>query len=218
MQSYLDHRDVEIDPTEWLDIKWSLQYLTRIHGEENSGFIVELCAGKGYLVSRLKRWFPDYFVFGYDIEGYKYSDNVSKIDLETTDPSPADYYVFQHCLEHLNQDRVVDLLTYMARNSKGYVGILPGHYVDDPTHIINHYHVGEVKRIVEEVGRRLESIKAIYYCIRPDILSYIYPEYMDYLVVVSDRPVKCFRTLPFKYRTLRGIVRRMLERERGVNI
>ena len=214
MKNYLDRRDEEIDRSEWLDIIWALRYLMRIHPEKRSGVIIELCAGKGYLTELLDRKFPRYVVFGYDIEGYKYSNYVFRLDLEETRPSPATYYVFQHCLEHISQNRVVDLLSYMALVSRGIVGVLPGHMLRDPTHKVNHYHLNDVHRIMKKVSERIGQDKNIYYCVRPDIHSYIYPSDLDYLLVITDRRVECKHTLPPWFRMFLKINRRLIAFEK----
>ena len=195
---YLDMRDSEIDTTEWLDIYTSLKALNPKRNE----VIVELCAGKGYLINYLSNRLENKII-GVDLEGCKYNNRVICMDLSRHDPPKGDIYIFQHCIEHIPQLRVRSILKQALNHGRAIIGILPGHHVRDPTHIVNHYHLNDIIDIVQYVNPP-------YYIIRPDINSYAYPSNLDYLLVMSKTPIKKIDTIPLKLASIIYIYRKML--------
>ncbi len=200
MSSYLDKRDYEIDKTEWIDIYYALKAID-IKPDEK---IVELCAGKGYLIEFLSKRLPYNKYVGVDLEGCKYSNKVICMDLNQKVPPEGDIYIFQHCIEHLEQDKVINLLKYCLRKGRAIIGIVPGHYSDDPTHVVNHYHYEDLLELISEV-------KPKYYYIRPDLMSYINPSITDYLIILSNSPIDTKKTFPRILRYGLGIYRRVFK-------
>ena len=198
--SYLDSRDNDIDTTEWIDIYTALKALKPGRDE----LIVELCAGKGYLIRFLGERIPSRII-GVDLEGCRYSRDVECLNLALEDPPQADIYVFQHCIEHLPQERAKCILKRALVHGRAVVGILPGHHVDDPTHKINHYHIVEIKSIIDYV-------RPPYYVVRPDIRSYAYPGTLDYLLVMSNTPIRKEDTVPRRLALLVKAYRSILAR------
>lgn len=196
--SYLDHRDDEIDTTEWIDIYTALKALNPKRNE----VIVELCAGKGYLMHFLSRKLGNEVV-GVDLEGCKYNNKVICMDLSKEDPPIGDIYVFQHCIEHIPQLRARNILKQALTHGRAVIGILPGHKVDDPTHIVNHYHLDDIMDIVRYVNPP-------YFIVRPDIRSYAYPASLDYLLVMSKTPVKKVDTIPARLALAVWLYRKLL--------
>ena len=170
---YFEKRRMQIDRMEWYDIHWGL----KAAGARKGDFIVDLGAGGGYLVDFLRA--RGFRVIGLDLVGD--GEKVHRCDLEVEDPPLADYYVFQHFLEHIRQERALELLSKCYRQGKAVVGILPGHWSDDETHVINHY--PDILKIVEHV-------KPACYCIRPDTLSYVSPRSRDWLLILSKKTIR----------------------------
>ena len=196
--NYLDRRDLEIDLSEWIDIYYSIKAL----GVGYNDKIVELCAGKGYLIQYLKeKGYKE--VIGVDLEGCKYSNDVICIDLNKEYPPEGDVYIFQHCIEHLNQNRVVQLLRHCLNNGEAIIGIVPAHKVNDPTHIVNHYHY-------EDLLEMIKKINPPYWYIRPDLMSYVNPVVLDYLIIMSNKPFNPKRTFPLIVRYSLGFSRKMI--------
>lgn len=208
MQSYLDKRDLEIDRTEWIDILCGIKaVVSRPAGLK----IVELCAGKGYLLEFLSRRLPHNEYIGVDLEGCKYSNNVKCVDLNKEYPPKGDIYIFQHCIEHLDQNRVVELMRYCLDNGVAIVGIVPAHKSDDPTHVVNHYHYDELLELINKVETK-------HYYIRPDLLSYVNPSDLDYLVILSNIPIDKKKAFPKMFRYVHGIFRRLFNKLYSVTI
>ena len=190
MQSYLDKRDQEIDTYEWIDIYRALLAI----GARHNNTIVELCAGKGYLLEWLERTkLPLNEYIGVDLEGCKYNPRIKCMDLNKEDPPKGDIYISQHCLEHLNQDRVIELLRTSLENGIASIHIVPGHYVNDPTHVVNHYHYEDLEQIIEKLNPK-------YYVIVPDSVSYTNPRVLDYLMILSNVPINKKKLLPLTMR------------------
>ena len=172
--------------------------------------VVELCAGKGYLLEFLRRRGYRYLV-GYDLEGCRYNSMVKCVDLNNYMPPIGSriVWVFQHCIEHLDQDRVVEMIGYALNNDfariKAIIGIVPGHLSNDPTHVVNHYHYEDLLNLIREIKPR-------YWYIRPDMMSYINPSATDYLVIMSNKPFNPKKTYPILLRYVLGLTRRIINK------
>ena len=180
-ENYLTKRRTEIDRTEFYDILLGLKAVKARKDEK----IVELGAGEGYLIDFLRK--KRYNVIGVDLLGD--GKKVLRLNLEREFPPEADIYIFQHLIEHLNQNRARELLEYCIIKGRAIIGICPAHHVDDPTHVVNHYEYEELEEFI--------SGSAPYYHIRPDLLSYIEPKARDWLVVLSKTKIK--NSLPFLF-------------------
>ena len=187
MCSYLDKRDSTIDRTEWVDIYLGLTAV----GINPHDTIIELCAGKGYLIDYLRKRLPYNKYIGVDLEGCMYNKEIKCMDLNKELPPRGDFYIFQHCIEHLDQDRVITLFMKILHEwkAKAVIGIVPGHLCDDPTHVVNHYHLRDLEELIKKIDPP-------YYYIRPDIMSYVEPNSMDYLVILSNVPFDPRKTFP----------------------
>jgi len=163
--------------------------------------IVELCAGKGYLLEFLRKRFPYNKYIGVDLEGCRYSSDVVCMDLNRYDPPKGDIYVFQHCIEHLDQDRVIEILRYCLRHGRAVIGIVPGHHSSDPTHVVNHYHYIDLISMILMVHPKC-------FYIRPDLLSYVNPKDRDWLIILSNEDFDPVNTFPRFFRYALGILRR----------
>ena len=198
--SYLEHRRSEIDYTEYMDI-----YINLVrNGASKSDRIVEWCSGEGGLIDYLKlKGYRN--VIGCDILARDIGrGDVVFCDLNRDNPPRGDVVVFQHCIEHLDQGRVVELLRWSLDNYRFVIGVVPGHHSDDPTHVVNHYEYADVVNIVKKVGAR-------FYDVAPDSASYIHPENTDYIVVLSNvQEVKVYRSRSFRllYRVFAHVFRR----------
>lgn len=201
--SYLDRRDAEIDRSEWVDIEYGIRAVV---GEFAGYRVVELCAGKGYLIEYLRSKYPGNQYVGVDLEGCRYSEHVVCMDLNKQYPPSGDIYVFQHCIEHLDQNRVIDLLRYCLKHGLAVVGVAPGHRVGDLTHVVNHYHYEDLIKLVRKTGAK-------HFFIRPDLLSYVSPKDRDWLIILSNKPVDPRKTYPLFFRLAHGLLRRVV---RGV--
>ncbi len=193
---YLSWREGLIDRTEYLDILYALKSI----GAGRDDPVFELCAGAGGLI-RFLRGKGYRRVSGCDIRGD--GGAVLTCDLNKGLPgyAVAKYYVFQHCLEHLDQEAAENILRECMRRGEGVVGILPGHMVGDPTHVVNHYHY-------EEVMKLARASKAEYVVVVPDMASYVHPESRDWLLVLSHHPFKLKR--PWWFVLAHRFMRRML--------
>ena len=181
---YLAWRGSRIDYTEYYDILYGLKSLGATRGDR----IYELCAGSGGLIAFLRsKGYAN--VSGCDIRS---RGIVEYCDLEKGLPEnvEADYFVFQHCLEHISQESAKKVLSSAVRRSKGVVGILPGHMVGDPTHVVNHYHLEDVIDLAVSSG-------AEYVYVGLDMASYVHPESRDWIIILSHKPFRVRRPLWF---------------------
>ena len=196
--AYLSWRESRIDRTEYLDILYALKSL----GAEKDDPVFELCAGGGGLI-RYLRGKGYRHVSGCDIRGD--GKTVLTCDLNKGLPgyAAAKYYVFQHCLEHLEQVAAKNILRECMRRGEGVVGILPGHMVGDPTHVVNHYHLEDVVDLALSSG-------AEYVLVTLDMASYVHPESRDWLIVLSHRPFRLRR--PWWFALMLRFARHMLGR------
>ena len=174
---YLDERDKEIDKTEWIDILRAL----KAFGASRNETIVEWGAGRGHLVKflRLNGYKK---VYGYDLL-WSEPDLVFRRDV-TLKPHPVgDICISQHFLEHIDQEKAISLLD--ACLSKGWlsINIVPGHMTRDETHKVPFY----TYSMLEEIASRITSAK--YYYIYPDTRSFVSPESMDWILVLSKKPL-----------------------------
>lgn len=173
---YQEWRLGEIDTTEYLDILWGLKAV----GIGRNSRILELGAGRGLLIRFLReKGFRN--TFGFDLN--RVNGLVYELDLENNDPPEADCYIFQHFIEHIDQSRILQLLKYCYEKGRAVIGIAPGYYSPDPTHVVSHYEYEDLLWIIREV-------KPQYYLIRPDIMSYINPRVKDWLIIMSKTPIR----------------------------
>ena len=188
VDNYLKTRRKAIDVSEWYDILWALRGL----GAKPRDFIVELGAGEGFLLDFLKmKGYKN--VVGIDIRGD--GKKVIRMDLERNYPPQADYYIFQHFIEHINQKRAIGLLKYCYSKGKAIIGILPGHFVNDESHIINHYEYEDVLSLVAKISPK-------FYVIRPDIASFANPAVRDWLLILSKKRISARQTFSFAGKVL----------------
>lgn len=189
---YLSKRRNQIDKTEWLDILFGLKSV----GARKDEIIVELGAGEGFLLDFLrKKGFQN--VIGVDLRGD--GRRVIRTDLEKEYPPKGNIYVFQHVIEHLNQERVVDLLRYCLSVGRAIVGIVPAHLSDDETHVVNHYEFEEIEALIKRINPK-------HYLIKPDLMSYANPIARDWLIVLSKEPIR----LPVLYRLVSALPNAMI--------
>lgn len=195
-RGYLAKRRREIDCTEWIDILYGL----KAAGAEKEDMIIELCAGEGLLLEFLRR--RGYRnLCGCDLVASP-EKKVYRCDLNEQDPpSNGKYYIFQHCIEHLDQNRVAELFRKILHQwrARAIVGIVPGHYTLDPTHIVNHYTYSDLLELVDKVKPR-------YWKIRYDMKSFIDPYSSDFLIIFSNKPIKR-TTYPLWFLPLVAVVR-----------
>ncbi len=179
--NYLSWRRSMIDRTEYYDILYGLKSL----GAGRDDPVFELCAGSGGLIHFLR--VKGYrHVSGCDIRGDGEVVRICDLNKGLPDYAVAKYYVFQHCLEHLDQEAAKNILRECMRRGEGVVGILPSHMVDDPTHVVNHYHSKEAVDLALSSG-------AEYMIVTLDMASYVHPESMDWLIVLSHHPFRLRR-------------------------
>ncbi len=202
---YLQQRRDEIDITEYYDIYWALRSL----GVDRESTIVELGAGEGLLLRFLMR--KGYRLLrGYDIS---YQDEmVRKRDLTREPPDPPfDVCISQHFLEHIPQDKALDLLAYCIEEGWASINIIPGHFSTDPTHIINHYEYEDAINLAKKVCRKAGS--PCYFRVEPDTMSYISPIGRDWILVISRRRVETLKPKLFHYLlSLKKVAMRVLMR------
>lgn len=176
---YILKRQQEIDYTEYVDILFGLKALK----VELNDKIIELGAGSGGLIKFLKaQGYRN--VIGIDL--LYSSQDVMLWDLEKNMPPKADAYVFQHVLEHLDQNRAKELLKYCYEVAGKVVGILPAHYVEDPTHMVNHY----TKRDIYDL---IDYVQPKFFVLTPDMWSYVVPDDLDYLLIMGEDYIRKFR-------------------------
>ncbi len=190
---YLERRRSEVDCTEWLDILYALKAM---HVPRNAR-IVELGAGEGGLLRFLvKHGYRN--VIGYDL---LYEDDlVVRADLTKVLPEPPfDVCISQHFLEHIPQDRAIELAKWCLSHGLLFIAIVPGHHNKDPTHIVNHYEYEDLLSFVKKVN-------APYWRIEPDMMSFVNPAARDWLVVLSRKPIPR-KVKPFWFTTLIRMIR-----------
>lgn len=181
---YLRKRVLEVDKTEWIDIHYGLKATNVKYNDK----ILDLGAGSGGLIRYLREKGYKH-VYGVDL---LYSDEyVMQMDLTREDPPEADAYIFQHFLEHIPQDRALELLKYCYEGAGRVIGILPGHYSEDETHVVNHY----TKRMIMDM---IDVIQPKFYVLTPDLWSYLDPSSLDYLLILSRYGIRRFRPLGFR--------------------
>jgi len=186
LHPYLRWRQKMVDISEYVDIEWALRSL-RVGPDD---LIVELGAGSGGLIDYLRRkgWNR---ILGVDL--FNSSKDIVKMDLRHSNPPPADAYIFQHFLERIPQRRARELLKYCYDSAKkGVAGILPAHYVLDPTHVINHYTLKEVRELIDYVQPK-------FYVLAADMWSHVMPIDLDYLLIMSKKRIHRFRPRRFNW-------------------
>lgn len=195
VSKYQRDRLKRVDRTEWRDIEY---WLSRLATKD--ALIAEIGCGCGGLMKYLRA------------QGYKYIFGVEKdrttlycipkvfnvfiMDLEVEYPPKADIYISQHVLEHIK--RYKELVKWMYENSMLQIHIVPGHSSDDPTHVINHFTLDLLEDLVDYVGPE-------HHLIIPDSLSFANPLFLDYIVILSHRPIK--QGFPIPIRITRKILR-----------
>ena len=176
-EEYFKKRRVEVDRTEWLDIYWALKAL----GIPRDAYIVDLGAGEGGLVKFLRsRGYHKAVGFDVAVE----NEYVRKMDLTRDLPHQPDVCVFQHFLEHIPQERAVGILAYCLTEGYAAVGILPGHYSDDPMHVVNHYEYEELDTLARRVADAIHTTR-VAYRIEPDTVSYLTPKARDWILAMA---------------------------------
>jgi hypothetical protein len=173
-EKYFEKRRGNVDRSEWLDIYWALRAL----GVPRDAIIVDLGAGEGGLVRYLRRkGYRNTIGFDVAVE----NEYVKRMDLTRETPRGFDVCVFQHFLEHIPQERAVELLAHCVSEGVAAVGIVPGHFSDDPTHIVNHYEYEEAL----DLARRAAARAGGAYRVEPDTLSYLSPEARDWIIALA---------------------------------
>ncbi|NPA98568.1 MAG: hypothetical protein GXO43_04230 [Crenarchaeota archaeon] len=200
MDNYLSWREHQVDKTEYYDILYALYSL----GADEYDPIHELCAGNGGLMRFLYRH-GFHSIGGCDIRGDGEIIDVCDLNKGLPDNIRAKYFVFQHCLEHLDQEAAKKLLRQCMERGEAVIGILPGHHTRDPTHVVNHYDLEQVVDLV------LAS-NAPYILVTLDMASYVHPENRDWLVIMSRKPFKLKRPWWFRigYRFMRHMLGRLV--------
>ncbi len=180
-EEYFAKRDV--DYSEWLDIELGL----RAGGARKSDRIVEIGAGTGGLFAWLRQ--RGWRVYPCDPYAPKMPGCALPYDIP-----PADVYIFQHVLEHVEDvERSVEMLS----KAEIVVGILPGHLSDDPTHVYNFFTLQKFEVAEGAFGRvRVYPIEKLaeqfrragfYVAYAPDMRSLYAPWDLDWLFVASKR-------------------------------
>ena len=182
---YLKRREFEVDKSEWIDI----YHILKANRISRDAKIVDLGAGSGGLIRFLR---SKGFKHVYGVDLLYHDEYVIQLDLEKSWPPEADVYVFQHFLEHIDQDRARELLKHCYDVSYFIIGILPGHYSRDPTHVVNHYDLGSIYEFVDYIQPRN-------FYVTVDTLSYINPLFRDFILIISKNKINIrFRPLSFK--------------------
>lgn len=212
-REYLEWRRGTVDPTEWLDVYWALRAL----GIPRDAYIVDLGAGEGFLV-RFLRGRGYWKTVGFDVAVE--NEYVRRMDLTRELPHDPDVCVFQHFLEHIPQDRALAILAYCLTRGYAVVGILPGHHVNDPTHVVNHYEYEDVVSMMERLQDLMHGAR-VEYRVEPDTVSFLNPRARDWVLAASTAhpgipPLKPLR-VRLALKSLKAAVR-ALWRLQGVTV
>ncbi|ACL10637.1 hypothetical protein DKAM_0311 [Desulfurococcus amylolyticus 1221n] len=127
-ERYFQRRRAKVDASEWLDIELALKVAgvrKRVHR------ILDVGGGTGELARWLRGrgWLADYCD--------PHAPGAPPCSLPSDVPQ-ADAYVLQHVLEHV-EDPYGAVASLLDRRPLAVVAVLPGHFVEDETHVCNHF-------------------------------------------------------------------------------
>ena len=188
-EEYFQARETAVDRSEFIDILIGL----RTVGAGRNELIIDVGGDTGELARFLRN-------HGYNAmacDPFSNTPGVAYCKLPNEVP-PASIYVFQHVLEHVSD--IEGSIKALSR-AWAVVGILPGHFVDDETHVVNHFHHhldGTIKGLFGEVRvMSIDTVKQLFnkygfthVVVTPDTHSYLAPWDNDWLLIASKKPIK----------------------------
>jgi len=176
--------------------------------------VVDVGCGGGELVEFLRS--RGFKAVGCDIAVTNNTNTIFYCDATKPETVPtAEAWVLQHVLEHIPKESWLPLFRRAWRTGvKHIVIVVPGHIVDDRSHVCNHFVLngaedvrglfGEVKLC--KLGELIDMLKHIGYNVIwfPDTHSIYAPWDLDYIVIASESRYLKLKLLPWIARSSIG--------------